>query len=182
MRQHQRGLRAGIWVSGRSTNRNQDTRACRTKTSTIEHIERSICLLSLCPSCRKFCYWSRGKNTSIREATHRPPPHESWPSATRLRRAERTRRIVREKVAERSIDCRAAATIIWGLVPDRIADKPTSTRSQTLRSPQAPVSREFGRFSAAAAASHVAPEPAEPAALVGAAVARGFFQMKVHLV
>ena len=37
-----------------------------------------------------------------------------------------TRRIVRVKVAERSIDCRATATIIWGLVPDRIADKPTS--------------------------------------------------------
>ena len=32
-------------------------------------------------------------------------------------------------VAERSIDCRATATIIWGLVPDRIADKPTSHTS-----------------------------------------------------
>ena len=37
-----------------------------------------------------------------------------------------TRRIVREKVAEQSIDSRAAAAIIWGLVPDRIADKPTN--------------------------------------------------------
>ena len=39
-----------------------------------------------------------------------------------------TRRIVRVKVAEQSIDSRAAAAIIWGLVPDRIADKPTRAR------------------------------------------------------
>jgi len=77
VRQHQRGLRARIWVSSRSTNRNQDTRACRTKTSTIEHIEHSICLLSLCPSCRKFCYWS---SQELKE--HIDPGGHSSPTAS----------------------------------------------------------------------------------------------------
>ena len=45
-----------------------------------------------------------------------------------LRRAVRTRRIVRGKVAEQTIDSRAAITESGGLVPDRIADKPTSRR------------------------------------------------------
>jgi hypothetical protein len=47
-------------------------------------------------------------------------------TATPLRRAERTRRIVREKDAEQSIDSKAATAVIEGLVPDRIADKPAS--------------------------------------------------------
>ena len=65
------------------------------------------------------CHEDRGTRAVATSGTVRQ-------TATPLRRAERTRRIVREKDAEQSIDSKAATAVIEGLVPDRIADKPAS--------------------------------------------------------
>ena len=62
--------------------------------------------------------------TSVAIAFTRPsaphgPCHGVWRDRSTVRLTDTA------KVAEQSIDSRATATIIWGLVPDRIADKPT---------------------------------------------------------